>query len=662
MQENFHQFRFSSHKEKEMADLRKFMPVLAVLVLLSVASPAFGQLTCSTTTGVPPLVRAEGITELVGDIVYVCSTPDPDGPAGPLPAQTFPQPIVVNIQIFLNTNVTSQLLDSVGTSEALLLINEPSATTTPAIQLGVNARQGTIPPGVNNSVSWLGVPLLPAGSSTVTIRITNVRANASGAPAGVGGIPGQINAFISISGSTSVSLQQVSQTVAFVQPGLTTDATSLTLQQCFGRNTSFGSSVNITDVTFIRFNEGFATAFKPRTSTAPPYAVDQRPSVPGVSYNSESGFLLPDGVNNTIGLADFATRLQAAFTNVPNGARVFVSNAPVGILNSGSARIAGSTRAAGNGGVAPDGSPSSYINASLVVPSSPTARSFAPFFNTGSASSGTGQISAFGVTFPTGTFDVGTGANTNTGYAGGWSEISVSGNAATAAWSVSNSDPSAQESLIFAVAIGYTPNPAAGVPSIGAPMAATLSFNPLSSVTVASGTDVDVPRFVNTSQPRNLYTIVACVTNLLYPFVTTAPGFDTGIAISNTSLDTPVFTGTPAQNGTCTLYFYRDGALNPATPPVTPTIAAGATYSFSMATGDAAATPAIPAITGFNRGYLIARCAFQFAHGYAFVSDLGLTTFAQSYVALVIPDRVNNVRLPDPNTTAPGGSGEQLNQ
>ncbi|HBY63859.1 MAG TPA: hypothetical protein DEH78_28880 [Solibacterales bacterium] len=630
-----------------MADLRKFMPVLAVLVLLSVASvPAFGQLTCATTTGVPPLVRAEGITELVGDIVYVCATPDPDGPQGPIPPQTFATDIVVNIQIFLNTNVTSRLLNSAGLSEALLLINEPSATTVPAISLGLNALQGTIPPGVNNSVSWLGVRLLPAGSSSVTVRITNVRANASGAPAGVGGIPGQINAFISISGSTSVSLQQVSQTVAFVQPGLTTDATALTLQQCFGRNTTFGSSVNIVDVTFLRFNEGFATAFKPRTSTIPPYDKEQRPSIPGVSYNSESGFLLPSLVNDAIGLADAPTRLQSAFTNVPNGARVFVSSVAVGALNGGTPVIPGGARTA-----PPSGSPSSWISASLVSASGQTSRTFAPFLNSGSITGANAAISAFGVTFPT------TGG---LGYTGGWTEIPVSGNAATAAWSIANSDPSGQEGLIFAVAIGYVPNPAANVPSIGAPMAATMSFNPLSSVTVAADSTVPIPRFVNTSQPRNIYTIVACVTNLLYPFVTTAPGFDTGIAISNTSLDTPVFTGTPAQNGTCALYFYRDGALNPATPPVTPTIAAGSTYSFSMATGDPAATPPVPAITGFNRGYLIARCAFQFAHGYAFVSDLGLNRFAQSYIALIIPDRVNNVRLPDPNTTAPGGSGEQL--
>jgi hypothetical protein len=50
-------------------------------------------------------------------------------------------------------------------------------------------------------------------------------------------------------------------------------------------------------------------------------------------------------------------------------------------------------------------------------------------------------------------------------------------------------------------------------------------------------------------------------------------------------------------------------------------------------------------------------CDFQYAHGYAFISDFGSKNLAQGYQALVIPDRA---RLADPMTTAPAGSGEQL--
>ena len=60
---------------------------------------AAGQpLVCSTNAGVPPVVRAEGYTELVGDIVLVCTGGNPD------------QALTANFQLFLNTNITSRLL------------------------------------------------------------------------------------------------------------------------------------------------------------------------------------------------------------------------------------------------------------------------------------------------------------------------------------------------------------------------------------------------------------------------------------------------------------------------------------------------------------------------------------------------------------------------
>jgi len=39
---------------------------------------------------------------------------------------------------------------------------------------------------------------------------------------------------------------------------------------------------------------------------------------------------------------------------------------------------------------------------------------------------------------------------------------------------------------------------------------------------------------------------------------------------------------------------------------------------------------------GFQ-GYMMVSCDFQFAHGYAFISDFGAQKLAQGYQALVIP-------------------------
>ena len=79
-------------------------------------------------------------------------------------------------------------------------------------------------------------------------------------------------------------------------------------------------------------------------------------------------------------------------------------------------------------------------------------------------------------------------------------------------------------------------------------IAATATFAPLSTVPTASVGEAE-PRFLDTSgSPKNIVTIIRCTTTLLFPFVTNQAGFDTGIAISNTSDD---WIGTDPQRGSC---------------------------------------------------------------------------------------------------------------
>jgi hypothetical protein len=49
---------------------------------------------------------------------------------------------------------------------------------------------------------------------------------------------------------------------------------------------------------------------------------------------------------------------------------------------------------------------------------------------------------------------------------------------------------------------------------------------------------------------------------------------------------------------------------------------------------------------------MIAVCRFQYAHGFAFVSDLGARNLAMGYLALIIPDpsSSSNGRLAIPGT------------
>src|ERR1700676_4514326 len=112
-----------------MVDFRRMIPVLAVIAfLLGSAVTASAQnpqpFQCFANGGVSTPARSEGITELVGDLVLNCTGGNPTALGALIPA--------VNIQVFLNTSLTSRLLSTatgcgtLGCSEALLLLDEPA--------------------------------------------------------------------------------------------------------------------------------------------------------------------------------------------------------------------------------------------------------------------------------------------------------------------------------------------------------------------------------------------------------------------------------------------------------------------------------------------------------------------------------------------------------
>src|SRR5437660_551157 len=107
--------------------------MLLLLLALPAARNAFGQiigggggpLTCAASVPAPPTVRAKGMTELIGDIVLVCTGGVPLASGASIPT--------VSLTVSLGTNVTSRLLGAntatspSNASEALLLLDEPGS-------------------------------------------------------------------------------------------------------------------------------------------------------------------------------------------------------------------------------------------------------------------------------------------------------------------------------------------------------------------------------------------------------------------------------------------------------------------------------------------------------------------------------------------------------
>ena len=645
-----------------MADFRKLLFAFAVVALIMglqvPASAQFGTapaFACVANAGVPPIVRSEGVTELVGDLILNCTggTPTPAGVNIPLS----------NIQIFLNTNITSRLLNSGNLSEATMLIDEPfpgtnsggpNPATAPAVagsprtqsacqatnstncaMLGTGGSglaggtTSTGPVGGNgpylgvqyaptvtttspsfnvfqgfqngvNSIAWLGVPIDSPGSNflgqlnTRTIRITNVRANACLLGVSSTLIPTQIVMFISVNGSQQVTINNPQQTVAFIQPGLIVGNKTANYLQCNNLNASFITSGGTTSgVTsgpiFITATEGFASSFKPRQYGQVVNPLGQVPdspaqlqNVPGFSYNDESGFVAnPVGgigfgtQSGAVGLADTGTQLNFSFASLGAGVNLLVPNIiflqPTGASASAGLSVAGAT------GVAVLVGGASGTNATI-------------------------------------------GANT-------YAVVAVSGTTANVTYEVLGSNPNVLEQAVVPVYVGFISNTGQNLPGLGQATVG-VNFAPLSSVPTASGSAA-IPRFCQPYPTRNLFAINICSCNLLFPFVTNQSGFDTGVAIANTSLD-PF--GTATQAGTVKLFYYgatTGGGAAPA-PQTSQTVVAGNELIFTLSNGGNLGVAATP---GFQ-GYIIATANFQYCHAFAFISDLGAQKLAEGYLGI----------------------------
>ena len=470
---------------------------------------------------------------------------------------------------------------------------------------------------------------------THTYRIKNLR----GAIAGNASINSQIFAYINIQNpagnlqldNAGVVIGQVNQGLVFsLRNAANTEALAsagVSLAACVTINRDLAVDPTDADpwnggVLLARFTEGYNVAFKVRgfvpgqSRASDQFLVDR-------NYNTESGFYnmfwtgFPNGLG-TAGLADQGTRLRIVMANVPANVRIYTSVAPV----AASATIGAYQ----------------VLDQIGTFPVQPTSNPALPF--AGAAPPAASFLSA-----------------SLTAAIQGVANLPLTAGGGPAAWEVYAASSLDQEALNFLVAVAYR---AGSNPGLGA---ATIqgSFAPISTVAVASGPGVPIPRFVDTGSPARAFAIVPCLTNLLFPYITNQVGFNTGIAISNTSLTNPgtgelfgtdTNLGIAPQSGACTLnYFGTTGADGAAPPPsTTGIIPAGRTFVMTLSSGSAGPFGSVPPAQNFQ-GYMIAQCNFRYAHGYAFIADNAFGLLAQGYLALIMDGSIG---------TRTGNAGETL--
>lgn len=223
--------------------MRVLSTFFSALFLTVSAQAAISNLTCAVTSAVP-IVRAEGVAERVGDIVFECSGGSPGGS------------VTGNLSFFLNTPVTNKT-DALNGADVVLTVDTGSGPVTSPIKGRLEA---------NNRLTFNGLDFLLPATGNAVLRISNIRAFAAQLePSGLQ----TIFASISFNGASILSLQGNPVSVARPLNSLlaTVLATSVGSQQGspLPETITFGSLLSArTRFSSARVTEAHAQAFQKR--------------------------------------------------------------------------------------------------------------------------------------------------------------------------------------------------------------------------------------------------------------------------------------------------------------------------------------------------------------------------------------------------------------
>ena len=249
----------------------------------------------------PVVAREEGLTELMGDVFLHCTY------QGDLPVHAAFS-VDVGLSVF-PTLAASGLRNRRDCDVVLLEVGRPGAAS--------NVVPGRpADPGMNQINFRINLGGITAGETRV-FQVTNLRCQCSG-PIG-----------LVYATMTGVPIENAQQKVATIRKGLNfevrnADNSSRLAQH--GYEISASSGLAVTRICTLRFTEGFPGAFKSRVPIAGRTWYTNSEGAVSTGESAPVCAVLADGSEVRVaGLADYGTRLEAVFTQLPDGIKVFVS-------------------------------------------------------------------------------------------------------------------------------------------------------------------------------------------------------------------------------------------------------------------------------------------------------------------------------------------------
>ncbi|HEX5432548.1 MAG TPA: IPT/TIG domain-containing protein [Bryobacteraceae bacterium] len=234
------------------------------------------QILFCATSATPSLVRAEGITERIGDLLFNCT-----GPANAA--------VTANFTVALNTNVTNRISSGNTLTGIVFTIDNGSGPQPVLPRPELDAQ---------NILTFNGVALSFSPQGTAELRLAGIRANASGLP------PGEpVLAQLAVT-AAEIFFSSNQLTVATPEVGLFAELSSALVCAQYGSplpdNLGFANLTQAkTSFASARVTEGFAGALNSRSTLA--------------DFNAQTG-----------------DRIIARYAGFPQDARLFVPDVVAG--------------------------------------------------------------------------------------------------------------------------------------------------------------------------------------------------------------------------------------------------------------------------------------------------------------------------------------------